>query len=80
MSEYPFPGGSSSIMREVPADGPAETEVLGTSGVPMPFEPHSPDAEALRGAFSFLFALICYCSEMVAARYGEAGDCGGVLN
>ncbi|MGO8955485.1 MAG: hypothetical protein ACLPWS_00115 [Rhodomicrobium sp.] len=83
MSEYPFPDRASSIMLEVAADGPAETEVPDASGVLMPFEPHSQDAEALRGALSFLFTLISLYSELVEAtpaRDGDAGDCGGMPN
>jgi len=83
MRDDPFPGRRPPKMIEVPAHGPAKTEVPGASDVLMPFEPRSQEAEAVRGALSFLFTLISLYGELVEASPapdGDAGDCGCKLN
>ncbi len=65
MSET-YPGNyGAAIMLEDPSGGETETEEPGTQTVHMPFEPQTAEAEALRGAFSFLFMLITFYSELL---------------
>ncbi|MGO9172776.1 MAG: hypothetical protein ACLP7P_12530 [Rhodomicrobium sp.] len=83
MSDDPIPGRRPPKTIEVPADSPAKTKVPGATDVLMPFDPHSEEAEAVRGALSFLFTLISLYGELVEAspvRDEDAGDCECKLN
>ena len=56
---------STDALRESPREGVIEGERLAAITVPMLFEPGTQEADALRGALSFLFTLIAIYGELL---------------
>jgi hypothetical protein len=77
MSEYCFDGRGAKGAREFPSEGPALAEYPPVLSVPMPFEPDSREADALRGALSFLFSLIAFYDELTGLDAPASDSVGG---
>jgi len=54
-------------LSKLPEDGGVQAERQRPQGLLNPFEPHTPEAEALRGAMSLLLMLIVFCDELIKA-------------
>src|SRR3974390_2328504 len=67
-------GHGTATPSESPSDSLMRTEKVSGVAAPMPFEPHSPEADALRGAMSFLFILIAFYDELIESGAPDAGD------
>lgn len=70
-------GQDAAATCEAPSDGSMRTEEVNGVAVPTPFEPHSPEADALRGAISFLSSLIAFYDELIESGSFGAGDPAG---
>ncbi len=77
MSEFYPANHRDGIMLEYASSSPMQTPRPITQGVLMPFEPHSQEAGALRGAMSFLFMLITVYGELLEQDALAAGDPSG---
>jgi hypothetical protein len=67
MTEYSFDSQTAESITEFVSGSLAPEIRRPVQSVPMPFELESREAEALRGAISFLFALITSYDELLAA-------------
>ncbi|MGO9984112.1 MAG: hypothetical protein ACLPIX_07875 [Rhodomicrobium sp.] len=73
MSET-FSPNSGAPARKTRANSLTQTVAPELSGLTMPFEPQSEEADALRGAISFLFTLIAFYDELIEADGTAASD------
>jgi hypothetical protein len=67
MTEYSFDSQTAEVIPEFVSVGQAPEMRSPVQSVSMPYELESREAEALRGAISFLFALITSYDELLAA-------------
>ncbi len=76
MSEYSFESRSAEGASEFHSEGLASAECSAARSLPLPFDADSREADALRGAISFLFSLITVYDEMTLAALESdpAGD------
>ncbi len=77
MSEYCFDSQSAESVSEFAPEGLTPAMCPPAPSVPMPFELDSSEADALRGAISFLFSLITFYDELTTldALERESGAC-----
>ncbi len=78
MSEYSFDSQGMESVPEFPSGSLALAEGSAAHPVLVPFETDSQEAEALRGAVSFLFSLITSYDELIAAASAETDAVAGV--
>ncbi len=78
MSEYCFDSQGAESVSEFAPEGLTPAMCPPAHSVPMPFELDSSEADALRGAISFLFSLITFYDELTALDEldCESGACG----
>lgn len=78
MSEYGFDSHGAESASEFASESLMLAECPPARSMPVPFELESREAEALRGALSFLFSLITFYDELVAleATTSEFASCG----
>jgi AMMECR1 domain-containing protein len=80
MSEYSFESRSGESVPEFSPGNLTLAECSPARSVTMPFESDSEEANALRGAIGFLFALITSYDELIAAASAESGTAAGAEN
>jgi hypothetical protein len=69
---------SATAAREEPAASRPQTGIARSPCIPNPFGPGTPEADALRGAMSFLFTLIVFYEELIDSRgAANRGDRSG---
>ncbi len=64
-SEPSVPDCGTKELHEVPADKLRQTEGVNVPGALVTFDPDTREAQALRGALSFLFTLITFYGELL---------------
>ncbi len=70
-----YPGKyGEAIVLEFPSSCQTGTEPGSAQSLPTPFDPHTKEAHALRGAFSFLFTLIAFYTELLDQDALATGD------
>jgi hypothetical protein len=80
MSEYSFESRGTESGPEFSPGKLTLAECSPAQPAIMPFEMDSEEANALRGAMGFLFALITSYDELIAAASAESGTVAGAEN